>query len=237
MLFGENPANSAMPYLNQTRDMLKPYFDPYINQGQQAYGNVAQLMNQGQQAYGNFDRLMNRGENAYNAMNPGLTEMATDPTAFLEALMQHYQPSGGYQLKLDEMSKAAGNTAAAGGMRGSLNDIKDQSRLTEMLMSDDMQQWLQNVLGIQGAGMSGLNSFYNAGNNAAGQIYNTGNNAAGQIYNTGYDATKSLSSDLSNILGTQAQLSFQGQRENNQQKNDLFSGLLSGVGGLLGGFF
>lgn len=184
---GSNPANAAMPYLDQARDTVKPYFDPYIQQGQ----------------------------NAYDTMNPVLTDMSTDPTGFLEALMKHYQPSSGYQLKYDNMSKAAGNTAAAGGMRGSLSDISDQARLTDMLMSEDMQQWLQNVLGIQGAGLSGQSN----------------------LYNTGYDASKSLSGDLSNILGTQSQLAFQGQRENNQNQSDLAGGFLNGFGSVLGSFF
>lgn len=209
---GNNPANNAMPYFDQAADTVKQYYNPFISQGQGAYGQLEQTMNNGQ--------------NAYNAMNPALTQMSTNPTAFLEALMQHYQPSNSYQTKLADMTKAAGNTAAAGGMRGSLNDIKNQANLTNTLMGEDMQQWLQNVLGIQNTGLSGLNNFYNSGYDATKSLYNTG-----------YDASKSLSSDLANILGTQGQLAFQGQRENNQSRNDLMGGLLSGFGGALGGFF
>ena len=39
-LFGDNsnPANAAMPYLNQISPLLQQYLSPYINQGQSAYG-------------------------------------------------------------------------------------------------------------------------------------------------------------------------------------------------------
>lgn len=182
-----NPANSAMPYLDQAENTIKPYYDPYIQQGQQAY----------------------------SAISPQLNQMMSNPTEFLNSLMKNYQQSQGYQLKRDEMSRAAGNTAAAGGQRGSQYDINQQVRLDDMLMGEDMQQWLQNILGIQNTGLGGMSN----------------------LYNTGYDASKSLSGDLSNILGTKSQLAFQGQRENNQQQNDIFGGLLSGFGGALGSFF
>lgn len=177
---GDNPAGSAMPYLNQVENTVKPYYDPFIQQGQQAY----------------------------NTMNPQLSQMTSNPTAFLDALMKNYQPSQGYQMKRDEMSRAAGNTAAAGGQRGSMYDINQQARLDDVLMGEDMQQWLQNVMGIQNTGLSGMSN----------------------LYNTGYDASKSLSGDLANVLGTKGQLAFQGQRESNQQSNDWMNAALSIAG-------
>lgn len=185
-LFGgnKNPADSAMPYLNQIPGVAHQYYDPFVQQGM----------------------------NAYNVMNPQLEGMASDPSAFLDKILQGYQPSRSYQMKFDEGSRAAGNSAAAGGMRGSINDITAQSRLADSLMGEDMQQWLSNVLGIQGRGLQGL----------------------GNLYNTGYDASGRLSSDLTNNLGNQGQLAFQGQREKNQRFNDLLGGLGGALGGLAG---
>jgi hypothetical protein len=79
-------------------------------------------------------------------------------------------------------------------------------------MGDDMQQWLQNVLGIKKEGLSGLT----------------------HQFDTGFDATKGLTGDLSNVLGTQAGLAFQGQANQNQSRSDMLSGIvkaLSAVGG------
>lgn len=182
---GNNPADAAMPYLNQIPGMEKGYYDPYIN----------------------------RGNEAGNRLTPQFNQMSSDPSAFLESIMKNYTPSRGYQLSHDEALRAAGNTAAAGGMRGSLSDIENESRLTDVLMGNDMQQWLQNVLGIQKEGTAGLT----------------------HQFDTGFDATKGLTGDLSNVLGTQSQLAFQGERENNQRKSDLLSSLL-GFGGAALGF-
>jgi len=181
---GKNPADAAMPYLNQIPGMEHGAYDPYIQHGNEAY----------------------------NTLNPELTQMGSDPSAFLEKLMGNYTPSRGYQLKNDEMRRAAGNTAAAGGMRGSLNDITNEARISDTLMGDDMQQWLQNVLGIKKEGLSGLT----------------------HQFDTGFDATKGLTGDLSNVLGTQAGLAFQGQANQNQSRGDMLSGIvkaLSAVGG------
>jgi len=181
---GKNPADAAMPYLDQIPGMEQQNYNPYIQ----------------------------RGSTAYDTMTPSLNRMTTDPTGFIDELMKHYQESQGYKLKRDEGLRAAGNTAAAGGMRGSLSDIETESRLADSLLGDDMQQWLQNVLGIQKEGLQGES----------------------HLYDTGFDATKNLTGDLSNVLGTKASLAFQGQANKNQQKSDLFSGLMKAFGGVAG---
>jgi hypothetical protein len=184
---GKNPADAAMPYLNQIPGTIAPYFNPFITQGNAS----APIMR------GLFDA------------------MSTDPASVLENIMGSYQPSKSYQLKKDEMTKAAGNTAAAGGMRGSLQDITNESRITDALLGDDMQQWLNNVLGIQGKGLEGIS----------------------HLYDTGYDASKSLAGDLSNVLGTQAGLAFQGQANKNQKQSDMWGGLGKLAGAGIGAYF
>lgn len=177
---GKNPADAAMPYLDQIPGMEKGYYEPYIQ----------------------------HGNKAYNTLNPKFTQMGNNPAEFLQQLMGKYEPSRDYQLKNDEMLKAAGNTAAAGGMRGSLNDISHESRISDVLMGDDMQKWIQNVLGIQGKGLEGL----------------------GHQFDTGFNATQGLTGDLSNVLGTQSGLAFQGQANQNQSRGDTLSGLLKALG-------
>jgi len=181
---GKNPADAAMPYLNQIPGMEHQAYDPYISHGNEAY----------------------------NTLNPEYTQMGKDPAAFLEGIMKNYQPSKSYQLSLGEAQKSAGNTAAAAGMRGSLNDITNESRIADSLLGDDMQQWLNNVLGIQKDGMGGLS----------------------HIFDTGFSATQGLTGDLSNVLGTQAGLAFQGQANQNKSQSDLLSGLIQALGGVAG---
>lgn len=181
---GKNPADAAMPYLNQIPGMEHEAYDPYIGYG----------------------------KDAASILNPNFSSMSKDPAAFLENILKSYQPSKAYQLREEETSRAAGNTAAAGGMRGSLNDIKNQARIADSLLGEDMQQWLNNVLGIQKEGDTGLT----------------------HLFDTGFNATKGLTGDLANVLGTQASLAFQGQANQNQSRSDLISGLLKALGGVAG---
>lgn len=184
-----NPADAAMPYLQQIPGMEKQYYNPYIDRGTAAYGT----------------------------MNPVYQKMSSDPSSFLNALMSAYKPSANYNMQEDEMTRAAGNSAAAGGMRGGIEDIKNQARITDTLMGKDMQDWLGNVLGIQKSGLEGEQG----------------------LYNTGFDATRDLAGDLSNVMGTEGSLAFQGQKEQNQRQSDLLSGLMklvgAGAGAYLGG--
>ena len=106
---GNNPADSAMPYINQIPGVAHQTYDPYIQQGQEAFGKY----------------------------NPVISEMAQDPTGYLDKIMQGYEPSRGYQLRRDEELRAMGNTASAGGMRGSMQDMESQARLADSLMGQD----------------------------------------------------------------------------------------------------
>jgi hypothetical protein len=185
-LFGGNSAaDSANKYLDQIPGMEKGYYNPFIQHGEDAYGKF----------------------------NPITSSMLTDPAGFLESMMKGYQPSRGFQLKNDQMLRTAGNTAAAGGMRGSMQNIGNSAKITDMLMGDDMQQWLQNVMGIQGRGL----------------------NSQEHLYDTGFDATKNLTGDLSNVLGTQGTLNFYDTTNRNKEKQDMLMGILKMAGGAAGG--
>lgn len=180
-----NPADAANEKLGGIAGMEHGIYDPYINQGNDAYGQL---------------------NNVYGQMNQ-------DPAAYLSNMMKSYQPSEGFNFQKDQALKAAGNDAAAGGRRGSTVDIQNQGNLTDTLMSQDMQQWLRNTMGAQGAGMQGMQG----------------------LYDTGYKASQGLGNDLSNIAGTQAQLAYQGQAQNAQSQKDMLSNLLGLIGTIWGG--
>ena len=179
-----NPQQEANKYLSQIEAREKEYLDPYRQQGQAAY----------------------------DQLRPQYDSMTSDPVAFLENMMKGYEPSRAYQMQRDEALKAAGNTAAAGGMRGTTGDVQDSERIASMLQGQDMQQWLQNVLGLKQAGMQGQQGFYQAGLGANSQ----------------------MAGDIGNILGSQGQLAFQNASQQNANRNNIFSSLL-GLGGSLGG--
>jgi len=181
-----NPAAKAMPYLENLPNELSQYYDPYIQQG----------------------------SNAGQYLAPQYQSMATMPAQNINDLLSQYQASPAYQYQLDESLRAAGNTAAAGGYRGDLENIKESARIAEALSGDDMYRWLGTVLGQQQSGLAGSQGLYDAGMGASF-------NKAG---------------DISNIRGTQAQLAFQGQREKNAQRSALISGLLQAITGGAGSY-
>lgn len=193
-----NPADGAMKYLDQIPAQLKDI-----------YGQQKDL----------FNPYIQQGKDAYGQLNPIYGQMAQDPAAYLDNMMKGYAPSRSYQLKKDEMLRGASNTAAAGGMRGTGSDVTAQAKLTDSLMGDDMQQWLNNTMGLQGRGMQGLGNFYDAGLNATGQL-----GQAGQAYG----------SDLANLMGTKAQLAFQGSANQNQATADRRNMWINGASNLLG---
>lgn len=184
--FGDS-ADAGMDYLNKMPGMLNDINGPYIERGNQQYAGL-------NQTYG---------------------QMGQDPTTFLNNIMQKYRPSESYNLQRDEAMRAAGNTAAAGGMRGSMADITNQSRLADSLMGQDMQQWLSNVMGIQNQGLQGQQNFYNQG----------------------YSAATGMASDLSNLYGSQASMAMRGQEGQNAGLQNLLGMLASGAGMAAGAYF
>ncbi len=155
-----------------------------------------------------FSPYQQQGQEAYGQLNPIYSEMAQNPAGYLEKMMSTYEPSKAFQMKNENALQAAANTAAAGGMRGSTQDMTNQARLTNMLLGEDMQQWLQNMGGVQSQGLGGL----------------------GHFYDTGYGAT----SDIANILGSQGNLALLSQIAKNQGSQGLANSIFGGLGDIAG---
>lgn len=134
-----NPADVAMPYLEQVPGQVDKYYNPYIEMGTTA-GNVAQ---------------------------PQYAKMASDPSAFMNELMKDYDESEWEQYQEDKLTDEAAADAAMGGYTGTDQDIQNQSELVQGLSSKDMQQWINTVLGILNGGLSGEQEMYNIGYGAS----------------------------------------------------------------------
>jgi len=177
-------AAQAQQYLDKIQGVGKQYFDPYIQPGLDASGRVDQEY----------------------------SKMLDDPTGFVNAIMESYQPSKGYQFKEDRLRRGAANTAAAGGFSGTQYDIDNQSALVNSLLSDDMQQYLANILGVHGAGIAGKEG----------------------IAGRGFDASTGLADYLGSALGAQSGLSYHAGRDANQSRG-AFNDALLNLGGDIAG--
>lgn len=187
--YSSSPMDAANQYLNQIPGVGHQGYDPYINSGLDASG---------------------RTKNQYEAL-------MSDPTAFINKLMEGYKPSEGYQFQKGQLTKDMSNTAAVGGVAGTPMDQLNQAEQIQGLLGKDMQQFLQNVLGA----------------------FNTGLEGEEGIANRGYDASRNLTDLLGGALNQQGGLAFQNQQQKNKSRNDMWSmfgkALGAGVGGYLGG--
>lgn len=187
-LFGgghkDNPATSAMPYLNQIPGMAHEGYDPYIEQG----------------------------KNADNRTSTEYENLLNDPAALINRIMQDYHTSEGYQFQKNQLNKEMSNTAAAGGIAGTPQDQINQAQGVQGLLSQDMEKFLTQALGLYGKGLEGEQG----------------------ISNRGYDATKGLTDILGNNLTSKAGLTFQGKTQENENQGGFLQMLTKALGGGIG---
>lgn len=179
--FSGSPASAANQYLNQITPQAQQAYNPYIQQGQQS----------GQQLGGQYNRLM------------------TDPTGFIDDIMGKYKGSEGYKSRQAELASQLNNTAAAGGFAGTPYNQKLVGDMTNNLMSQDQQQYLQNALGAYGQGLSGNQGFQNQG----------------------FEAMKGLNDISSNALNQQGGLAYNEMNNKNMQGSQFMQALMQALGG------
>lgn len=182
-LFGgdQSPMDAANKSLNQIPGVAHEGYDPYVSAGMYASG-----------------KTKNRYEDLMN-----------DPTGFINKLIEGYKPSEGYNYQKELLQRDLGNTAAAGGIAGTPLDQENQGQGIQKLLSGDMQQFLQNVLGEFHTGLKGEEG----------------------IAGRGFNASKELTDILGGALNQQGGLAFQNGQQKTQNKNDLWSMFGKALGG------
>lgn len=179
----QNPANSAMPYMQQAQNQLPGYFQPWMQAGQNQLGGL-------QQQYSN---LMN---------NPG---------GMLNMLGSQYKQSPGYQFQFQQGMNGVNNAAAAGGMLGGSQAQMNAGQMATGLANQDYYNYLNKAMGMYGQGLQGAQG----------------------MANNGMMASMGLGEDMSSLLGSQAQLAYQGQNAQNQQQGGMWGSMLGGAASLL----
>lgn len=170
--------------LGQISGVGKQYYEPYIQPGLDA----------GARANQEYSRMLD------------------DPSGLINAIMESYQPSTGYQFKEDRLKRSAANTSAAGGFAGTQYDSDNQSALINSLLSEDMQQYLQNVMGVHGGGLAGKEL----------------------VAGRGYDASSSLADFLGSNMGQMAGVDFRMGQDRMAGRNNYNNQMLQ-LGSQVGG--
>ena len=175
-----DPMAEAKPFLDQARQTSAATYNPFIEQG----GRARDML---EPQYGN---------------------MTQNPGDFISKILEQYSQSPGAKFQEDRGLQAMRNSAAAGGFSGTGYDQEQQGEFAQNLSSQDMQQWLQNVLGAQGAGMAGLEG----------------------MTDRGFNAGSNLQDIVNGILGNQAQGAF----NRGEQKNADRDARIQTLGRILG---
>lgn len=150
------------------QDAQKQY-QKYIDQAQQ-YQNP--FYYGGQMGLSNANQWLNKMKN---------------PTQFINNTMDQYESSPYAQYLQREAMNAGNNAASASGLLGSTPMAQQMQQNAANISSQDMNQWLQNVLGINtqyGAGQMGLAGM---GQNSANQLTNLYGNAGENMAQLAYN--------------------------------------------------
>lgn len=131
----KNPADKAMPYMNQIPDMLRKYLEPYMNAGNK---QLPSLENE----YGN---------------------LTNDPGGMVNKLGANYHESPGFQFALKQALQGSNNAAAAGGMAGSPQHEQQNMGIATGLADQDYNTYLSHAINQYIRGLSGKEDLYNTG--------------------------------------------------------------------------
>lgn len=125
----------------------------------------------------------------------------SNPSEFLNNLMGQYQKSPGYDYLQDQSIKAAQNAASASGLSGSSALTQAIQQNASNLASQDMNNWLQNALGINQQYGAGLGGLLGMGQGAANQLSNIYGNLGQQMGEGAYGSRMAKNNQMSDIFG------------------------------------
>lgn len=161
-----------------------------------------------------FQPWINRGMNAGEGLQNQYNSLMGDPGAMYNKFAGGYEQSPGFKKQLEQALGGANQAAAAGGMAGSPMAQQWGADISQQMTSRDFENYMNHVLGMYGTGLSG----------------NQG------MYNTGFEASRGLGEDMAGVLGSKANLAYQGGAGQNrynagQQANQW--GMLGALGSFL----
>lgn len=124
-----------------------------------------------------------------------------DPTAFINSTMNQYQQSPWAQYEQQQAMRANQNMASASGLSGSTPmQLQAQQNATN-ISSQDMNQWLQNVLGINTQYGQGQAHLMGVGQESANALTNMYMQMARMMGAGAYGQKAGEQSDLWNTIG------------------------------------
>lgn len=173
-LFGD----SDKPY-----DKAMEQYQKYLQMGQ---GAQQPYMDAGKGAIGDFQEWL-KGQK--------------DPTAFINNLMGNYEESPYAHMLQQQAMNAGNNSASASGMAGSSALMEQQMKNAGLISSQDMNQWLQNVLGINTQYGQGQKSLMDTGQTSANALTDMFKDMGTKMGEAAYGKEAGKKNDLWNTIG------------------------------------
>lgn len=125
--------------MGQIPGAVKPYYQPYIDRGQQS-----------------GDKLTQQYE-----------DLITNPGKVYSDLGAGYKESPGYQFKLQQALAAAQHANQAGGMLGTPQDQQQQAGVANDVASQDFEEYINHILGLYDTGTKGRQTEEEQGYNSS----------------------------------------------------------------------
>lgn len=135
---GKNPADSAMPYLNQIPGQTQKYQQPYFEAGK---SQIPGLQDQ-------YGQLLN------------------DPGGRMNKIGESFKESPGFKFAMQQALQGGNHAAAAGGMAGSPQHEQQNMQLATDLGNQEYNNWMKNALGEYNQGLQGSQGMANQGQQA-----------------------------------------------------------------------
>lgn len=192
----KNPASSAQNYLNQIPGTVTPYYQPFIDAGSQAMG---QLQPQ-------YSMLLQNGQPLQNSYQ----KMAQNPVSVLQHIGSQYQMTPGAQFQEQQGEQAIANAQASGGMSGTPQDQYMAGQYATDFTNENFNDYMKMALGIGRQGLEGENN-----------LYHTGLHGDQQLNNLGFRASNQLAETLAQTLMAQAGLAYSGAANKNSHLGGL----------------
>lgn len=152
------PMNAANPYLNNIPGQTYPFYQPYMNAGNDA---------------------LNKTKSEYESL-------MGDPTAKYNKFAEGYKESPGYKARLEEAMRAITNSQAAGGMAGSGQHQQLSAERALDLHGEDFENYMKHVYDLYGKGLTGEQGLEEQGYGANTDYANMLANITGQKASMAY---------------------------------------------------
>lgn len=159
-----------------------------------------------------------KGENAQNPFyNAGVQGMGNyqdwlqgmkDPAQFMNNLQGQYKASPYSQYLQGQSMRAGQNAASASGLMGSTPLAEQMQQNASNIASGDMNNWLQNVLGINTQYGQGQQNMTQMGQNSANALTNMYSQMGQNMGQAAYGKEAGKQQDLANMLGGGASLAM-----------------------------